>query len=442
MSDVQWTAPVAHGPIDAHVSIPGSKSLTNRWLVLASLASTPTALVGALASRDSHLMIEALEALGGNVRKSDRTLVVEPLMPGAPSIDDETPLEIHCGLAGTVMRFVPPLAALSGRPVTFTGDEGALVRPMAALLDALRQQGVEVTCHGQEGFLPFTVHGNGLRGGAVTIDASGSSQFVSALLLTAVRADFPLTIRHVGEHLPSLPHIEMTLALLRECGIDARHEVTDGYHEWTVTPGELRLPDPVTVEPDLSNAGPFIAAALVAGGTISIENWPKQTTQPGDEFRRILPLMGARVERIGPDVEFSGTGPLRGIDIDLAAVGELTPTIAALAALADTPSRLSGIGHLRGHETDRVHALAVELTKLGARVHEGEDFLEITPGPMTGTVFETYEDHRMATAAAIIGLRVPGIRVVNVDTTNKTLPDFVGMWTSMLHTESPAGNTW
>ena len=216
------------------------------------------------------------------------------------------------------MRFVPPLAALAGRPVTFTGDEGALVRPMAALLDALRQQGVEVTCHGQEGFLPFTVHGNGLRGGTVTVDASGSSQFVSALLLTAVRADFPLTIRHVGEHLPSLPHIEMTLALLRECGIDARHEVTDGYHEWTVTPGELRLPDPVTVEPDLSNAGPFIAAALVAGGTISIENWPKQTTQPGDEFRRILPLMGARVERIGPDVEFSGTGPLRGIDIDLA----------------------------------------------------------------------------------------------------------------------------
>ena len=445
MSDVQWTAPVAHGPIDAHVSIPGSKSLTNRWLVLASLASTPTALVGALSSRDSRLMIDALGALGGSVSAKGGTLAVTPLAPphekgaGEDLLD---PFEIHCGLAGTVMRFVPPLAALTGNAVTFTGDKGALVRPMAALIDALRQQGVEVTCHGEEGFLPFTVRGDGLPGGTVSIDASGSSQFVSALLLAAVRADSPLTIRHVGEKLPSLPHIEMTLALLRECGIEARHGINEGHHEWTVTPGELRLPEPVVVEPDLSNAGPFIAAAIVAGGTVSIENWPEHTTQPGDEFRRILPLMGAKVERIGPDVEFSGTGPLRGIDVDLAAVGELTPTIAALAALADTPSRLGGIGHLRGHETDRVHALAVELTKLGARVHEGEDFLEITPGPLKGTVFESYEDHRMATTGAIIGLRVPGVRVMNVHTTSKTLPDFVGMWTSMLHTQSPAGNTW
>lgn len=445
MPDVQWTAPVAHGLIDAHVSIPGSKSLTNRWLVLASLASTPTDIVGALASRDSRLMIEALGALGGSAATKDGALAISPLpfSLANPERDDSLePLEIHCGLAGTVMRFVPPLALLTSRAVTFTGDGGALVRPMAALIDALRQQGAEVTCHGEEGFLPFTVRGNGLPGGAVSIDASGSSQFVSALLLAAVRAQSPLTIRHTGAHLPSLPHIEMTLALLRKCGIEARHDVENGCHEWSVTPGEPRLPDPVVVEPDLSNAGPFIAAALVTGGTVSIENWPEHTTQPGDEFRRILPLMGAKVERIGPDVEFSGTGTLRGINVDLAAVGELTPTIAALAALANSPSRLSGIGHLRGHETDRVHALAVELTKLGASVSEGEDFLEITPGPLTGTVFETYEDHRMATAGAIIGLRVPGVRVVNVQTTSKTLPDFVGMWTSMLHLENPAGNTW
>ncbi|MCT2149592.1 3-phosphoshikimate 1-carboxyvinyltransferase [Dermabacter vaginalis] len=445
MSDVQWTAPVAHGPIDAHVSVPGSKSLTNRWLVLASLSSTSTALVGALSSRDSHLMIEALGALGGSVSTTNEALTVTPLAfphTRGEGHDALEPIEVHCGLAGTVMRFVPPLAALTGRSVTFTGDKGALVRPMAALIDALRQQGVEVTCHGEEGFLPFTVRGAGLPGGTVSIDASGSSQFVSALLLAAVRADSPLTIRHVGQRLPSLPHIEMSLALLRECGIEAKHKIESGHHEWTVVPGELRLPAPVTVEPDLSNAGPFIAAALVAGGTISIENWPEHTTQPGDEFRRILPLMGAHVERVGSDLEFSGTGPLRGIDVDLAAVGELTPTIAALAALADSPSRLRGIGHLRGHETDRVHALAVELTKLGVSVHEGEDFLEITPGPLTGTVFETYDDHRMATSGAIIGLRVPGVRVVNVQTTNKTLPDFVGMWTSMLHTGRPAGNTW
>lgn len=439
MTSVLWSAPVGHGPVDAHVSVPGSKSLTNRWLVLAALASTPTTLVGALTSRDSRLMCDSLTQLGAGFEVDGDTLVVNPIDFSSPQ---PSALEIHCGLAGTVMRFVPALAALTGATVTFTGDEGALVRPMAALVDALRQQGVEVHCHEADGFLPLTVQGPGsLPGGVVEIDASASSQFVSGLLLAGVKARSPLTVRHVGTSLPSLPHIDMTMSLLTHVGITAQHRQVGGHHEWTVYPGEFSV-GKVHVEPDLSNAGPFIAAAMVTGGVVSIAHWPLSTTQPGQQFCDILPRMGAKVERVADDMEFSGTGTIQGIDCDLSAVGELTPTIAALAVLAESPSHLRGIGHLRGHETDRIHALAVELGKLGARTVEHADSLEIHPGPLTPTDFETYHDHRMATSAAVIGLRVPGMRVVDIATTQKTMPDFVGMWMSMLHTDNPAGEVW
>lgn len=436
---MQWSAPLAAGEIDAHISIPGSKSLTNRWLVLAALASSPTKLVGALASRDTRLMIDALTQLGANFEADVEGLIVHPIPPDSkPS----NPLEIHCGLAGTVMRFVPPIAALTGAEAKFTGDAPAFVRPMAPIFDALEQQGVAVEFLNQAGYLPAIVYGLGhLPGGVVKIDAAQSSQFVSGLILAAVRAKSVLTIEHIGEELPSIPHIDMTLSLLNSLGIKTEYENHAGIHRWRVHPGQIHI-GTVHIEPDLSNAGPFIAAALVAGGTVSIANWPKTTTQPGDEFRNILPLMGAKIQREQEDLEFTGTGQINGIEIDLGDVGELTPTIAALAVLANSPSHLKGIKHLRGHETDRISALSTELTKLGAKTVEHEDSLEIYPAPLQGTIFETYEDHRMATAAAIIGLKVPGVKVVNVDTTQKTLPDFVGLWMSMLHTDKPAGNTW
>nr|WP_311199368.1 3-phosphoshikimate 1-carboxyvinyltransferase [Helcobacillus massiliensis] len=447
--------------MDAHVAIPGSKSLTNRWLVLAALASSPTRLTGALASRDSRLMIDALTELGASFEADGETLIVTPISfnehgatterrghgrraarDNSEDLLTDDPLVIHCGLAGTVMRFVPAVAALHSGPVRFIGDDTAGARPMAPLLDGLEQQGVRIDREDPSASLPFTVNGTGsLRGGVVEIDSSGSSQFVSGLLLAGVRGEAPLTVRQVGDSLPSIPHIDMTVALLQAAGITAEHRVVDGRHEWTVEPGEFEIGD-ITIEPDLSNAGPFIAAAVATGGCVSVANWPEHTTQPGQDFTRILPMMGAEVERIGSDVEFSGTGRIRGIDIDLSSVGELTPTIAALAVLADSPSHLRGIKHLRGHETDRVAALATELRRLGADVVEHEGSLEITPKPLTGCVMETYEDHRMATAAAIIGLKVPDVRVVNVATTQKTLPDFVGMWLSMLHAEARSGGTW
>lgn len=439
-TDVLWTAPVAQGPVDALVRVPGSKSLTARWMLLAAIADEPSRLTGALVSRDTRLMRDALERLGALFSVEDGALSVVPIPP--PGEHQAEPIEIHCGLAGTVMRFVPMLAALHHGDVRFTGDDGALVRPMGAVLQALRAQGIEVTEHGEPDRLPFTVHGRGsLRGGRIEVDASASSQFISNVLLIGARGEQDLELVHVGATLPSLPHIDMTIETLRQAGVTASHDVDpEGRHRWRVARGSLHL-DEITVEPDLSNAGPFIAAALVTQGTIAVSDWPEETTQPGDAYRELLTRMGAEVWREEDEMLFRGDGSLHGIDADLSAVGELTPTIAALGALADSPSRLTGVAHLRGHETDRLQALAAELTKLGARTTELEDGLEIVPGPLRGTVFETYADHRMATAAAIIGLQVPDVRVVDVGCTSKTLPDFVGMWLSMLHTEAPEGGT-
>ncbi|AXK45420.1 3-phosphoshikimate 1-carboxyvinyltransferase [Brachybacterium saurashtrense] len=432
--EVLWNAPVADHPVDALVRVPGSKSLTARWMLLAAAADEPSVLRGALVSRDTRLMRDALERLGAVLEVADGALHVTPLPP--PAEHPAEPLEIHTGLAGTVMRFVPILAALHHGDVRFTGDDAALLRPMHAVVDALRQQGVEVTEHGEPGHLPLTVHGTGrLPGGRIALDASASSQFVSNVLLVAARAESDLELAHVGSTLPSLPHIDMTVQTLREAGVEASHHVdADGRHTWTVRRGEIR-PVSVGIEPDLSNAGPFLAAAMVTGGTIAVDDWPETTTQPGDAYRDLLARMGGEVWREGRALCVRGSGEIHGIEADMSAVGELVPTIAALCALADSPSRLTGVAHLRGHETDRLKALAAELTKVGAHTVELEDGVEIHPGPLTGAVFESYEDHRMATAGAILGLRVPDLRVVDIGTTQKTLPDFVGMWLSMLHPE-------
>ncbi|MDN5898893.1 MAG: 3-phosphoshikimate 1-carboxyvinyltransferase [Brachybacterium sp.] len=436
-SEVLWNAPGADQPVDALVRVPGSKSLTARWMLLAAAAAEPSVLRGALVSRDTRLMRDALERLGAVLEVQDGALHVTPMPPRATHPAD--PIEIHTGLAGTVMRFVPLLAALHHGDVRFTGDPAALERPMEPVIDLLRQQGVEVTEHGEPGRLPLTVHGTGLlRGGRLEVDASGSSQFISNMLLVAAHTEQDVELVHVGEVLPSLPHIEMTMETLRQAGIEASHGLdAQGRHSWQVRHGQIR-PVEVAVEPDLSNAGPFLAAALATGGTIAVDDWPETTTQPGDAYRDLLTRMGGKVWREGRTMCVRGTGEIHGIDADMSAMGELVPTMSALCALADSPSRLTGVAHLRGHETDRLKALATELTKVGARTLELADGLEIQPGELRGAVFESYEDHRMATAGAIIGLRVADLRVVDIGTTQKTLPDFVGMWLSMLHPEPAA----
>ncbi len=422
-----WPAPTATGPLDATITIPGSKSLTNRALPLAALASEPTTIRGALSSRDSDLMIGALRALGTRIETSDRgtTLHITPgrLAGGA---------EVDCGLAGTVMRFVPAIAALADGPVTLDGDPGARQRPMGPVLRALADLGVRVTAAGAAAatvdvpeHLPVVVHGTGqVRGGEIEVDSSASSQFVSALLLAAPRFTEGLTVRHVGEVLPSTPHIDMTVACLRERGVQVT-ELSDV--EWQVAPGPISGGE-ISIEPDLSNAAPFLAAALAAGGTVRIPGWPAESTQPGMLLPGFLEQLGARTEISDGTLAVTGTGRITPVDLDLSAAGELTPTIAALAALADGVTHLRGVAHLRGHETNRLAALVTEITRLGGQAEELPDGLVIRGGGLHGARVETYADHRMATFAAVVGVAVPEVGVVDVATTGKTIPDFPGLW--------------
>jgi len=416
-----WPAPRAAAPVDATVTLPGSKSLTNRALVLAALAEGPSVVRRALRSRDTELMARALTSLGSHVDTSGEDWTVAPgPLTGPASVD--------CGLAGTVMRFVPPVAGLADGPVLFDGDPHARTRPMSEVLAALRELGVAVEDEGR-GALPFTVKGTGrVRGGTVTLDASASSQFISALLLAGARYDEGVDVRHDGEPVPSLPHIAMTVDQLRRRGVEVDDAEPD---RWRVLPGPVRAVD-VEIEPDLSNAAPFLAAALVSGGSVTVRGWPRHTTQPGDTLREIVTLMGGTADLDERGLTVRGTGQIRGIDYDLHDVGELTPAVAALCVLAGSPSRLRGIAHIRGHETDRLSALAREFTNLGGDVSETDDGLEIRPARLTGGTFGTYADHRIAHAGVIIGLAVDGVLVEDVDTTAKTFPGFADAWSRLL----------
>jgi 3-phosphoshikimate 1-carboxyvinyltransferase len=427
MSDDLWPAPAVDHPVRATVSLPGSKSLTNRYLVLAAVSDEPSRLRAPLRSRDTLLMAAAVSSLGARIEDATASggfgadwLITPGELRGPASID--------VGLAGTVMRFLPPIAALADGEIGFDGDPRARERPMAPIVTALRDLGVQVEDAGR-GRLPFTVHGTGrVRGGTLELDASASSQFVSALLLAGARFDEGLTLRHVGPPIPSEPHITMTVEALRDVGVvvDDSEPAT-----WRVEPGRVGGLD-VLVEPDLSNAAPFLAAAAVTGGQVRVTGWPQYTTQAGDELRDLLDQMGAEVSLDRDGLTVAGTGELYGIDADLRSAGELTPVLAALAALAETPSQLRGIAHLRGHETDRLAALATELNRLGGNVTETPDGLVIKPTKLHGGTFATYDDHRLATAAAVIGLRVPGVLVQNIGTTAKTLPGFTQLWARML----------
>ena len=411
----------------AVVEVPGSKSLTNRALLLAALSDGPSTVTGALRARDTVLMGRALGALGTSIEglDSDGPLRVVPSALCGPA-------HVDCGLAGTVMRFVPPVAGLADGDVRFDGDPRARVRPMDVVIRSLEQLGVEVDDDGR-GTLPFTVKGSGaVRGGAVEVDASASSQFVSGLLLSGARFDEGVVVRHRGGALPSMPHVAMSVEMLREHVVVVDVDDADPTAAtWRVHPGPVRALDRV-VEPDLSNAAPFLAAALVTGGRVTVPSWPARTTQAGDALRDLLAAMGADVVLDADGLTVTGTGTVVGLDADLHDVCELTPVLAVACAVASGPSRLRGIAHLRGHETDRLAALATEITRLGGDVEETADGLVIRPRPLHGGRFESYDDHRMATAGAVLGLVVPGVEVVDIATTAKTLPEFVALWDSML----------
>ena len=422
-----WPAPFrGKKPVDAIVTIPGSKSVTNRALILAAQATTPSIIRKPLVSRDSELMSASLVAMGVSIESGSDAQGDYWVITPAPL---KGPAKVDVGNAGTVMRFLPPLAALASGDIAFDGDPRSYERPLGPVIKALEDLGISIEHEGRYS-LPMVMKSQGsIPGGNLTIDASASSQFLSALLLVAPSMTNGITVKHSGGTLPSMPHIEMTVQMLRDFG--ATVTVDAAAQTWRVEPGALHGVD-LVIEPDLSNAAPFISLAMVCGGSITISDWPRSTTQPGDQLRDIFTSMGSTVEFVDGGLKVTGGESIHGIDIDLHDVGELTPSIAALAALADSPSYLRGIGHLRLHETDRLAALTREINSLGGNVTEEETALHITPAPLHSGVFHTYEDHRLATAGAVIGLVVDGIEVENIATTRKTLTDFPGLWKSLL----------
>ncbi|MDR6866377.1 3-phosphoshikimate 1-carboxyvinyltransferase [Microbacterium resistens] len=423
----RWRAPVADGALASTLSVPGSKSLTNRELVLAAIADGPGRVMSPLHSEDSAHMVTALRTLGIGVDEVAGAGAFGPdlLVTPGPIRAGTT---VDCGQAGTVMRFIAPLAGLASGEIRLTAHETALHRPMGAMIHALRDLGVDVDDEGSWS-LPFTIRGHGrIRGGRVEIDASASSQFVSGLLLAAPRFDVGLHLVHTGDRLPSMPHIDMTVEALHRRGI---HVERPAVGEWLVEAGVPRAKE-LPIEPDLSNAAPFLAAALVTGGEVTIGGWPAHSTQPGALLPELLTALGAHTSRRGGALTVRGGGGIAGGDLDLSAAGELTPTFVGLAAFADAPTTLHGIGHIRLHETDRIAALAGNLRALGGQVQELPDGLRITPVPLHGGEWPAHHDHRMATTGALIGLRVPGVEIDEIGTTAKTLPEFVLLWERML----------
>jgi 3-phosphoshikimate 1-carboxyvinyltransferase len=436
MDSGRWRAPSAQGPVRATLRLPGSKSITNRALILAALSDSPSLLHGVLKARDSSLAIGALRALGCAIEEDGTDAAITP---GAP--EPGSAVSIDVGNSGTVMRFLPAAAALTRATVAFDGDPRARERPVGALLTALRTLGVSMDDDGR-GALPFTVHGTGaVPGGPVTLDASGSSQLVSGLLLAAPRFTSGVELRHSGPPVPSLPHIEMTVRMLRDAGASVEAGSAggsaggDGRPDfWRVAPGPVNLGE-FTIEPDLSNAGPFLAAALVTSGSVTIRDWPENSLQPADAILDVITRMGASVTRSAAGLTVTGSGTVNGIEADLRDIPEMCLPLASVAALASGPSALTGVGHTRTQETDRLAAIVKEINALGGEVSELPDGLSIRPRPLrapAGHAFESYDDHRMVMAAAVLGLGVPGIEVLNVATVGKTFPGFTGAWESLV----------
>jgi 3-phosphoshikimate 1-carboxyvinyltransferase len=428
MTSGTWQVPTAAGPVRAAVRLPGSKSITNRALILSALSGSGSVIHRPLRSRDTALASAALRSLGAEIHDSDTSVTVSPGSPAPGSV-----IRVDVGNAGTVMRFLPAVAALTAATVEFDGDPRARQRPVGVLLGALRALGADID-DGGRGALPFTVRGTGtVAGGEVTLDASGSSQLISGLLLAAPGFERPTLVRHSGPTVPSLPHIDMTIRMLRAAGATAVAEGGERPTAWRVEPGPLELGD-FTVEPDLSNAGPFLAAALVTGGSVTIYDWPARSLQAADQILDTLTRMGARASTGPQGLTVQGTGEVHGIEADLRDISELAQVLASVAALADSPSLFTGLAHTRAHETDRLAAMAKEINALGGDVTELPDGLAINPAPLrfSGRPWGSYDDHRMVMAGAVLGLGVPGLEIENAATVGKTFPEFMTVWARML----------
>jgi 3-phosphoshikimate 1-carboxyvinyltransferase len=407
-------------PPSAAVHVPGSKSITNRALVLAALTSSPNgcSLEGTLHSEDTEVMIKALEKLGFAVEVGN----VGGVHVGRPQrsrIIPTTEADLFVGNSGTTIRFLTAMVSLGSGSYRLDGVPRMRERPIGDLLDGLRQLGVRAYSEGPNGFPPVVVEANGIPGGPVRIKGDVSSQFLSALLMAAPLAQHETTIEVIGP-LVSQPYVAMTVALMRQFGARVACEV----------PSLFRIPARQTyrktffaIEPDASAASYFFAAAAITGGRVTVLGIPEKSLQGDVAFVDVLAAMGCRVERCSSGITVHGR-PLRGIDVDMSAISDTVLTLAAVACFADGATIIRNVGHIRHKETDRLAALAAELRKLGAEVEERPDGLTITPRPLHGAALETYNDHRMAMSMALVGLRVPGVVLRSPGCVVKTYPDF------------------
>jgi 3-phosphoshikimate 1-carboxyvinyltransferase len=403
--------PVA-GPLDATVTVPGSKSLTNRALVAAALADGTSEIVRPLEADDTDAMAACLAALGVVIRRQPDRWIVEGRERPAPG-----PARLDAHLSGTTARFIAPVVALGEGAYTLDGGPSLRTRPMAPMLDALRSLGAQIVGHGEPGHLPVTITAGGLFGGTIRVRADLSSQFVSGLLLAAPRAKSDLVIEVEGD-VVSRPFLDLTVRVMHAFG--APVETDAG--RFAVPAGGYR-PAEYRVEPDASSASYFFAAAAICGGRVTVEGLGSGTTQGDARFADVLASMGAIVERTATSTTVVG-GPLVGVDVDLAEMGDVALTLAAVAVFADGPTRVRGVGYIRRHETDRIAAVVKELGRCGVRAEETEDGFIVHPGTPHGAEIHTYDDHRVAMSFALLGLRVPGIRITDAACVGKTFPGF------------------
>ena len=412
------------GPLDASIRPPGSKSVTNRALVCAALARGTSELVGVLDADDTSAMVDCLTSLGVPITPipddgSGGGLVVRG-SGGRPPLDGAI---LDARLSGTTSRFIAPVAALARGTVIVDGGPALGRRPMGALLDALEALGAGVEPLGEQGYLPvrITASPRVVLGGTVRVSGDVSSQFLSGLLLSGPCMDDGLAVE-VTTDLVSVPYVALTLEVMSAFGASVERD--DGWRQLRVAPGGYRAVERYEVEPDASAASYWAAAAVIAGGTVRIRGLGRPSTQGDVAFIDLLGGMGAVVTWSERDVVVRSTGELHGITVDMADISDTAQTLAAVAVFADGPTRVTGIGFIRGKETDRIAAVVTELGRLGVRATEDEDGFTVHPGPVSPADVRTYDDHRMAMSFALIGLRAEGVRILDPGCTAKTYPGF------------------
>jgi 3-phosphoshikimate 1-carboxyvinyltransferase len=403
------------GPVDATVHVPGSKSVTNRALLIAALADGSSAIKNTLFCDDSYLLMHALVRLGFAVRANAKS--GETSITGQSGIIPTRDVEVFVGNAGTVARFLPPALALGEGPYVVDGTPRMRERPVGDLVEAMRLLGARVGYAEEGGRLPLRVEGGGFRGGTARVRGKSSSQFVSGLLIAAPYAEEQVRLEVEGRE--EWPYVGITAEVMRAFGVEVGIEE----ERYTVEPAVYRARE-YEVEPDASAASYFMAAAAVTSGRVRIPGLGAGTPQGDLRFAGVLREMGCEVEVGEERVEVRGPDRLQGVEVDMNAFSDTMMTLGAIAPFASTPTVIKNVEHTRYQETDRVSAVATELRRLGISVEEGRDLLRITPGTIRPAKVETYGDHRMAMAFAVTGLVAPGIRIRDPAVVTKTFPDY------------------